>query len=70
MVYAANYLFSSRAGSWIGAPDRLVGGDRQRPRSLAVAQIGSDGVVLVVLRRWEGCAVCLGRGRFCSIEAV
>ena len=47
MAYAANYLFSDRAGSWIGAPDYALLEETLpvRPRPLAVAQIGPDSAV-------------------------
>ena len=48
MAYAANYLFSARAGSWIGAPDYALLEEtlaRGLSGPLAAAQIGADCVV-------------------------
>ena len=56
MAYAADYLFSSRAGSWIGAPDYALFEETLArglglwplPKLLLLA------LLLVVLRRWGG----------------
>ena len=56
MAYAANYLFSSRAGSWIGAPDYALF-EETLARGLGLWPLPKLALVLlllVVLRRWGG----------------
>ena len=56
MVYAADYLFSARAGSWIGVPDyALVEETLARGLGLwPLPKLGLILLLLVVLRRWGG----------------
>ena len=56
MVYAADYLFSSRAGSWIGTPDFALFEDTLA-RGLGLwplPKLALMLLLLVVLRRWGG----------------
>ena len=74
MAYAADYLFSSRAGSWIGVPDYALL-EETLARGLGLwhplPKLALILLLLVVLRRWGGLRrVCRGRLGICSIEAV
>ena len=56
MTYAANYLFSDRAGSWIGAPDYALL-EETLARGLGLWPLPKLTLILlllVVLRRWGG----------------
>ena len=56
MAYAANYLFSSRAGSWIGVPDYALL-EETLARGLGLWPLPKLALIvllLVVLRRWGG----------------
>ena len=56
MGYAADYLFSSRAGSWIGLPDYALF-EEILARALGLWPLPKLGLILallVVLRRWGG----------------
>ena len=56
MAYAADYLFSSRAGSWIGAPDYALF-EETLARGLGLWPLPKLALILlllVVLRRWGG----------------
>ena len=56
MAYAADYLFSSRAGSWIGPPDYSLF-EEILARGLGLWPLPKLGLILallVVLRRWGG----------------
>ena len=56
IVYAANYLFSSRAASWIGPPDYALF-EETLARGLGLWPLPKLGLILlmvVVFRRWGG----------------
>jgi hypothetical protein len=56
MAYAADYLFSSRAGSWIGVPDYALF-EETLARGLGLWPLPKLALILlsmVVLRRWGG----------------
>ena len=56
MAYAANYLFSARAGSWIGAPDYALL-EETLARGLGLWPLPKLGLILLLLlmlRRWGG----------------
>ena len=72
MAYAADYLFSSRAGSWIGVPDYALF-EETLARGLGLWPLPKLALIvllLVVLRRRGGLRRMPWPSQPCSIEAV